>query len=661
MKYADLMAADIEKLWPKDFDRRNSLVAIRNALDSSDPVTACMAIAERSNDNDFLRFLRESGMHTELVNYTMSHEDNPDIPSLTELLEEFAAHSLHEIEHWISAMYHYSKIGHPDIALDLFQRHRRYEESKREKYLKGAASGSRHAATVLKKMSTGTFYSPLSQPALVAYIIECMQKSVEPNAADAHKIVNMQVYPEYRRVINELQRHGFDFEYAEKVAQQLRALESTFIDTSSAAYLDRIRNLSFGRNFNAVDENYSQLKLRNYKMTPAACLAYMSGFLTLERPDMTFNVWKENEAKLFSEDSPADVAFYEVLLMATAKSASTKDELRAAWDNLLRAGYSPTISAYDALISGLFKIDLVQEALAAFEEMQNSGLSPSQKTFNIVLGGLLKHDMGAEAENFLEEGQANGYTADPVTCNAFLSAYLANGKYEGVLQMFDQMLKSNVKPDAATYTIIVDCLFKQASARNKTISMDDISVIIDLMNSNNVTPPMALYSAIIDGFTEANNIVAYKGALNLYNGILAKGLKPNHFVFSSITKARLKYGTLNEAEEVIKEMEQHKVTPLPSIYNQFLSYLSRRDRLDMDHAMDIYRTMLSRDCRPNKFTYFFLLKIANMTRSISDAETIVKDMQKRHFTTTSDPLVKVLKNLQQLGADISDDYIKLFG
>ncbi len=137
----------------------------------------------------------------------------------------------------------------------------------------------------------------------------------------------------------------------------------------------------------------------------------------------------------------------------------------------------PNVEAYTELLDGYAKASQLDKALGILQLMHQRGVEPNEYTYTCMIGGLARAKKVEQAQKMLKFMQSKGIVPRVVTYNTFISGLISDAKEESdsadlhtsdlfahyvseAMRLLPQMLRSGVKPNSITISVLVDGLGK---------------------------------------------------------------------------------------------------------------------------------------------------------------------------------------------------------
>ncbi|KAL4586852.1 hypothetical protein LXL04_011497 [Taraxacum kok-saghyz] len=248
----------------------------------------------------------------------------------------------------------------------------------------------------------------------------------------------------------------------------------------------------------------------------------------------------------------------------------------------------PDSATWNCMINGFSK---TQESFLFFKKMIETGEPPSTKSITSLLsacastltlssgkeihGYVIRN--GIENDEFVTTALVNMYMkcgqpsrafsvfnnleikpTDPVIWNAMISGYGRNGEIESAFDVFNWMLKENVKPNPSTFNSVLS-VCSHGGKVEKSLE------ILRLLRSYDLVPGSEHYGSVID-------VLGRSGRIDEARGVLMEIPEVSGSVLASLLGASRVYSDVKTGEEVARllaEIDPESTLPfvvLSSIY-----------------------------------------------------------------------------------------------
>ncbi|KAJ4705269.1 Pentatricopeptide repeat-containing protein [Melia azedarach] len=196
---------------------------------------------------------------------------------------------------------------------------------------------------------------------------------------------------------------------------------------------------------------------------------------------------------------------------------------------------------WNAMISGYAQNGLAAPVLELYREMESCGVSPDAVTFVGVLSScahLGAHSVGCEAEQRIE---ANGFVLNPFLNNALINMYARCGNLKKARAVFDGMPRKNV----VSWTAIIGGYGIHGHGEAAVQLFDE-------MIKSGIKPDGTAFVSVLSACSHAG--LTDKG-LEYFSAMEKKyGLQPGPEHYSCMVDLLGRAGQLNEAWELIESM-----------------------------------------------------------------------------------------------------------
>ncbi|XP_021760914.1 pentatricopeptide repeat-containing protein At4g20770-like [Chenopodium quinoa] len=346
------------------------------------------------------------------------------------------------------------------------------------------------------------------------------------------------------------------------------------------------------------------------------------------------------ERMVFSGCQPDEVTCIN-MIAASVKSGNVEVG-RQVFDKLVR----PSLSSWNAMLSGYSQVEKHDEAIMLFREMQFRNVKPDCTTLATVLAscaemaflecGKQVHAVTLKAtlndDVYVGSGLITLYSrsgkvdiaksifhglpaVDIVCWNSIIAGFSLNSLEKEAFSFFNIMKRRNMCPTQFTYATILSCCAKQSfSSQGRQVHalilkygcINDIivgSALIDMYckcgsveRGREIFDAMPMKNAVI--WNEMIHGYAQSGfgdeAVRLYDCMIREGRKPDDITFVAVLSACSHSGLVNEGIRIFESMQiEHKVEPLVSHYTCVIDTLGRAGRLH--EAEKLIRRMPCKD------------------------------------------------------------------
>lgn len=295
--------------------------------------------------------------------------------------------------------------------------------------------------------------------------------------------------------------------------------------------------------------------------------------------------------------------------------------------------------SWNLMISGYLKNGQPDKCIELFQKMKFSNFMPDQITFSNVLVALFQIGCIDEAIQIFRKIEGK----DKVCWTTLLVGYAQNGLEEDALVLFNEMLSEGVTTDEITMSSVISSCSKLASfyqgravhAKAVHIGVDwdllvssalidmyskcgeptDAGIIFKEMKSKNVVS----WNSMILGYAQNGRDLE---ALDLYDEMLQKNLKPSDITFVGVLRACFHAGFLERGQEYFDSIsEVHGMKQTLDHYTCMITLIGRWG--DVSKALDLIECM---PYEPNCRIWSAVLSVCKIKGDIAHGEIAAKQL-----------------------------------
>ncbi|PIA63304.1 hypothetical protein AQUCO_00200967v1 [Aquilegia coerulea] len=331
--------------------------------------------------------------------------------------------------------------------------------------------------------------------------------------------------------------------------------------------------------------------------------------------------------RVFEELSERNTVMYNTMITGLLRCGMVDDSRR-----LFNEMPEKDSISWTAMVTGLTQNGLEREAVNVFREMRQENLAIDQFTFGSVLtacGGLLALEQGKQIHAyvirtdykdniFVGSALVDMYSKcgsirqaelvfkkmgrkNIVSWTALLVGYGQNGLSEEAVRIFCEMQRNGVDPDEFTLgSVISSCanlasLEEGAQFHSQALVSGLISFITvsnalvtlygkcgsiedshRLFNEMHIKDEIS-WTALVSGYAQFGKA---KQTIDLFEGMLGDGLKPDGVTFIGVLSACSRAGLVEKGLKYFDSMvKEHGIKPIPDHYTCLIDLLGRAGRL----------------------------------------------------------------------------------
>jgi len=205
-----------------------------------------------------------------------------------------------------------------------------------------------------------------------------------------------------------------------------------------------------------------------------------------------------------------------------------------------------TISLYSCLMKVYAYAGQYGEACDLYDAIRADGLEPDE----IMYGCLMKFAAECGRKSLLDQLSKKVPSLDIQHYMFLIRSAGQQHDVEGAFAVLQQLKESSLEPDIAAFNCVLDVCVKAGDLRRAC------SLVKDMQKNDMVD--IITYNILLKGHCSKGD---YKGARQVLHEINAAGLKPNDVSYNSLINTAVDVGNVNEAWEVVSEMEQNGIYP----------------------------------------------------------------------------------------------------
>ncbi|PNS17322.1 Protein Rf1, mitochondrial [Sphaceloma murrayae] len=270
---------------------------------------------------------------------------------------------------------------------------------------------------------------------------------------------------------------------------------------------------------------------------------FLFSFRSLRQASSTVQVWNT----MISNGTMPTRKTWNVMLKGCHIGREV-DQMEDIWRRMLRAGVEPDEVSWSTRIHGLFKFDRVPQAFQALADISVSKqhvakasvkgqpLPPEQvKPTLVILNNALSgaQHLGPEMiGRILAWGRGQLIEPDITTYNILINASLHSGQREQTRKILAHMASRNVRPDGATFTVLLHALFQDGFLSNLSKPEQQTQALAYIANleSDGLAMDERGYALLIDRLLkEYDNEPAAKAILN---HMIKRGITPTPHMYT---------------------------------------------------------------------------------------------------------------------------------
>eukprot|EP00611_Tribonema_gayanum_P032066 TRINITY_DN943_c0_g3_i1.p1 TRINITY_DN943_c0_g3~~TRINITY_DN943_c0_g3_i1.p1 ORF type:complete len:575 (+),score=62.25 TRINITY_DN943_c0_g3_i1:179-1903(+) len=242
-----------------------------------------------------------------------------------------------------------------------------------------------------------------------------------------------------------------------------------------------------------------------------------------------------------------------------------------------------------------------KQAVAMLQHMKQTGAKPDIRHFTAVVDACGKAGDWIDALDVFQQMRLEGIQPDVRTWSALLDAIGNAGQLEKMLATYKEMCATGEQPDVIAMTTMLD----HAGAAGE---VDIVNDIWRELHERQLVPNVRSYNTRINCYATVKD--PGKAEEVLAEMIQSAGITPDAISFSSLMKAYVRSGRLDEAVLVIARMRAARVQPT---VDTWISIIHAAEAYgDVKKADELYADALSSGTiRPYKPSQSTVIKLAS--------------------------------------------------
>ena len=284
--------------------------------------------------------------------------------------------------------------------------------------------------------------------------------------------------------------------------------------------------------------------------------------------------------------SPAakDVRTFNILLKGYAMSGKNKKRLDQLMNRMREAKVKPSCVTYNILIDSHVSSGEVKAARECMAAATASGIELDAWSYTTLIKGLVQAGDMSGATAVLEVMHAAKLKPTLVTYSTLIDGHARLGNLNTARNVLETMIKVGEQPSAVTYNSL---LWGYASTREPDALRQALKILDD-MQSQGVAPAVDTFNTLMSAALVADD--AYL-ALDLYQRLLAAGLRPDGVTFTVLLQAHARLGQVSEAVAAFEALSRD-----PNAAMDIAAYNAMVDAFAVAGDMGAAENMLQRAC-----------------------------------------------------------------
>ena len=380
--------------------------------------------------------------------------------------------------------------------------------------------------------------------------------------------------------------------------------------------LDACIKLKDEKNFNQIFENIINKKYKNIKPDLITYNTYIKGcskFKLYENVEKAFNHLINNSSE--NNIIPNDVTFNS--LIDVYVSQKNMDKVLQTVNLMQTYKIFPDNYTYTTIIKGLNRNSLLKNNNKNTEKQNSNLLQNSDFFSNIEL------DLAFKLFNHVKQISK----PDEILYNCIMDACLRFSKIDKMLEMYEDMIKNNIKPSSITCGIVIKAYGMKGDVKSALS-------IYNKMKNENIEISNITYGCLINACIKNNDL---QKAFELYESLNNESYEMNTILYTTLIKAYSKQKDLNKVVEIFDTMKKTSNSK-PNIitYNSIIDCCIKCNNFNL--AYEYFKEMLfdinntsDNSIRPDIVTFSTLIKGEINNKCFGNARKLMQKLLEYNY------------------------------
>ncbi|KAK4755629.1 hypothetical protein SAY87_009386 [Trapa incisa] len=329
---------------------------------------------------------------------------------------------------------------------------------------------------------------------------------------------------------------------------------------------------------------------------------------------------------------------------------------------------NPNVVTYTTLVRGFCSKGEIDEALKVVQEMIDQGLKPNDVTYNTLVKGLGEAQKFGKIKEILDEGN---FVPDTCTLNTLMHAQCNAGNLCEAIQVFEKMRELKIKPDSASYSIMIRRLTLGGEFKRAEEYFDELLKSGILLSDEGCKPLVAAYNPIFEylcrsGQTSKAEKVfrqllkrgvqdppsyqilimghckegSFESGYELLVLMLRRGYLPGSEIYSALIEGFLQIGYPILAYRTLEKMLKSSYHPRASVIHSILAELVKKKCAN--ESADLVMLSLEKQIRQNVHLNSDTVRLIFTCRLQEKAFKVIKMIYENGFVVEMEEIIKFL-------------------
>ncbi|KAL0074972.1 hypothetical protein J3Q64DRAFT_1853553 [Phycomyces blakesleeanus] len=208
---------------------------------------------------------------------------------------------------------------------------------------------------------------------------------------------------------------------------------------------------------------------------------------------------------------------------------------------LIKAGIKPTAQSYHPILTYYSRRGDVESVKSLLQKMHGSNIKLEPITYGIFLDAYSKAGDVNGAEKLFKEYKSR-WRPNAYIFNSMMYVYILQNDLDRVLDIYKEMMKTNVKMTEHSYGLLMYCY----SLRKEP---DATEALMETMKTNNVKPSLICWNILLGTYFKVNRPTEGR---EVVDRMAKEGIVANYPILSTFIDGLTKTGNVEVAESVLQ-------------------------------------------------------------------------------------------------------------
>ncbi|GMM32710.1 hypothetical protein DASC09_000350 [Saccharomycopsis crataegensis] len=496
----------------------------------------------------------------------------------------------------------------------------------------------------------------------ISYLLYITKNDIKLDVNYIQKVFPFESAPFPTVVINTLKniKAVTDKKLLEQVRNAANSVFSANIDVNDPKIYSEMRSLAESGFISEVGYKLEKLRraaaLKNEKLPETFFTEGMNIYSRANVGAKSLFLWNE----MISSGIKPSVESWNALIVAVSKKGDKSDRKKYIDEVFKRltdeAQLKPNANTYCALIKSYANVrdfDAIEEV---FEKLVKEKLVPvTLKVKCEYLRGLALKDVDRSFGLCNKWIENNEFIPDVPLINTYIEVYVSTRQFEKASQALGLIESLKLKPDVATYTIILHMLFSQTRSRGEVVNQSALKDFLKEMTSNDLSMNSVTISLMINGLMKDG--MNYEAGRSLFD-YFQRHYPLTRTHYSSMIQGEFQAKNHDGAEALFERyIKTHKkINNNVQMYNMIINEFTKAGKYNKAYEWLVrIKTDTKDSIKPNHFSYFFLMNDLDKQDNVELAQLVVNNLaENTTLNHYGKRLPGVLTSLQKKGVKVPD-------